>query len=85
VTDNPSNRLRLWQVEVETNRADASPAKPRYYSRKRMVNVAAPDIVSAIDGALGELAERDEFFDRDSAWVISANHRGAVNRIVTDA
>jgi hypothetical protein len=79
-------KLRLWTVEVETDRRGGSPARPRYFSRRHVVNVAAPDIVSAIKGAIEELEERyigeDPSFDPKLAWVVSANHKGAVNRIV---
>lgn len=79
--------LRLWQVEVQIPRG-SSPARPNIYVRRHMVNVAAFDIHAAIIGALDELEDRydgspDGNFDRNIAWVVSANHKGAVNRVMT--
>lgn len=77
------SELRLWQVEVATDRVGRSPARRAQVSKRHLVNVAARDITAAIGGALAELRERyGDDWDEDAAWVISANHRGAVNRIV---
>jgi hypothetical protein len=83
MTDRSDREMKLWSVEVDTNKAGPSPGRPSYWSKRHVVNVAAYTIEDAINGALDELAERygDEFH-RDGAWVISASHRGRVNRIV---
>ena len=75
--------LRLWQIEIQSDKMGRSPAKASYYAKRHMVNVAAPDIHSAIEGGLQELRDRyGEELNEESLWVISANHKGAVNRIV---
>jgi len=76
------NELKLWTIAVSLPRQSAHPRNPSYYSRNQTVNVAAPDILSAIEGALDELLERNEGLTRDECWVVSAAHKGRVNRIV---
>lgn len=70
-----NKQLRLWQVEVGTDGRD------RYRMKRHTVNVAAYDIIGAIDGALDHLSERFEDWNHATAWVISANHKGVVNRV----
>lgn len=75
--------LKLWAVEIATDKMGPSPGRPSHYAKRHVVNVAATDIVDAIYGALQELIDRyGEDFNSDRAWVISANHKGRVNRIV---
>lgn len=77
------SELKLWSVEVATPRAGKHPRNPSYWSKHQSVNVAAEDIIQAIGGALDELVERYEGeLDRNDCWVLSASHRGRVNRIV---
>lgn len=74
--------LRLWSVDVRIDRMAESPRRRSNYSRNIGVNVAAPDIVSAIQGALEEVQSRYEDIDMSKVQVYSANHKGIVNRIM---
>ena len=76
------DELKLWSVEVSVPHRRPHPRNPSYTSRHQSVNVAARDIVSAIHGAIDELVERNIDLNPEDCWVISASHRGRVNRIV---
>ena len=65
----PDPKLRLWSMSLSYRRGGS-------YRTNRTVNVAAPDIVTAIQAAVYEMEQLDDVSD---LFVNSAAHRGAVH------